>query len=327
MVAGPFPDIALRQGVANDDEVVVNYMRESDDAVAVYREGAWATWGVVPAAAPGLDNGGVVQAIALSDVGPVFAVTVEADALDYSLYFWRDGDAAPSLVQHLVSNFFWPEYAVMGSDLYLTAERGDLSCIDRLDLTSASPLATAKQMSCGVAGSLLFSPSLDEGTLVFGERPASDECTTELRRVDLASGAETVVDSGPCAFMGLGSAAFSAWTQVPPDRSAPNAWNAAPLWADVGGDVTQVGETVANSPIACGGALYFVGGGSAESRLKRWEPGGEAVTVYRAPPGASVLDLSCAAGRLSAFIGDADGTSLLTTPPPDWSAGVPSDAS
>lgn len=326
VVVGPFPGVALRQGVANEDEVVVNYTRKADDAVAVYRDGGWVTWGVVPAVTPGFDNGAVVQAIALSDIGPVFAVTVEADALDFSLYFWRDGDAAPSLVEHVVSDTFWPEYAVAGSDLYLTSERGDARCIDHLDLASLDPLATTEEMSCAGAGTFLFSPSIDEGTLVFGERPASDECTTNLDRVDVGSGVETVVDSGPCAFVGLGSAGFSAWTQVPVDRSVPNAWNMAPLWVSVGGHSSQIDVTVATSPIACGGALYFVEGGSPESVLKRWEPGGVARTIYHANTPATVTAPSCARGRIVVQLRDANGSSLLTTPPLGWSAGVPNDA-
>ncbi len=90
------------------------------------------------------------------------------------------------------------------------------------------------------------------------------------------------------------------WSEVPDERRIEQ----AAVYAGTGGDVTELGEAVSGSLLACGDAAYFArdAGGGEPAQVLRWHPDDGLQVVYRAPEateGFVVAPLRCGGDHLT----------------------------
>lgn len=274
-IAGPSQELSTFAGLSDGSFLAI--LGGDDQTVAVFTDGHRQE---VPA-----PHGYVVQDVLQVGGKVVFGAVDESNEV-FRLYRWTPGEpSADVLLESSGSDAYWPETAVWGDDLYVTAVAGDTMCVTRWDVTSADPATTAQPVACGGPRESLSWVSAQDGALSYLLVGPDGGCS-RLMTVSLPDGQPEPVATDGCVGRAVASTDLAAWDQIPESSSdRPQDWFDVPVLARAGDQFVSLGRATGGSEMICDGALYwltaFVSGTPQE--IRRWAPGGDIEVVYRSP--------------------------------------------
>lgn len=222
----------------------------------------------------------------------VVVTTAAAHTEGFWVTRWDPATGATRTVFEATGDDAWfSETAVAGADLFLTG-RGDddMQCVLRLDLNATDPERTPSAVACAEPGKDVRWLKVTDGSLTFLTGDDETPCPT-MHRVRLPGGSPERLAVDGCVSRGIADANLIVWSQPPPvDDDESENYFAAELWAQVDGEVHDLGTAVTGSTAVCGGTLFWTWIDSEApvepSQIRRWTPGGSIEVVYRSPDGA-----------------------------------------